>query len=80
MKKLQIIGLLLWRGGLLCAIGYGFFRVANFALNMLRMWGIRIPFLLKTGCAFVIAGFLLLLLSLILERLRDAAKEKEEHL
>ena len=78
MKKLQIIGLLLWRGGILFAIGYGFFGVANFALNILRMWGIRIPFLLKTGSALVVAGFLLILLSLILERLRDIAKEKEE--
>jgi hypothetical protein len=78
MKKLHIIGLLLWRGGLLFAVGYGLFLSAKFALRMLGMWRIEVPDSLTTGIALVIAGFLAIMLSLILERIQDASREKDQ--
>ena len=78
MRKSQVIGMILWRGGLLFAAAYAFFWGATYALGLLRIWGIRFPDSVKAGLGLMIAGFLLVMLSLLLERIRDLREEKGE--
>ena len=68
MNRWQIIGVVLWRGGLAFVAAYAFYRGAWRLLRQLD-W----PPQLTVGTAIALAGFALVMLSLILER-RAAAK------
>jgi len=70
MRPLHVVGLLLWRGGLLLAGGWVAFETARFAL---RWFDVPVP--LEIGGGLILAGFVLVLLSLLLERVRDARRE-----
>jgi hypothetical protein len=70
VRKTHLIGLLLWRGGLLFAGGWVVFEAAR---RLLRLWNLPRP--LEIGGGLVLAGFVLVLLSLVLERIQDARNE-----
>ena len=72
MKRIQVVGLLLWRGGLLLSSSWGLFRGARYALSRFVL-----PLQLEIGAACVLAGLGLVMLSLILERMQDARAEEE---
>ena len=68
--RAQLVGMLLWRGGLLfvaCYSGYRGFR------ELVR-W-VELPLQLEVGVAVGLTGFALVIASLILERIRDATEE-----
>ncbi|MGB0514435.1 MAG: hypothetical protein ACPGJE_06315 [Wenzhouxiangellaceae bacterium] len=67
-RRWQMAGLLLWRGGLLFVIAYGFYHGAWQIVRQLD-W----PPQITVGAALALAGFALVMLSLILER-RQAAR------
>jgi hypothetical protein len=77
MTKPQIVGLVLWRGGIAFAVGYGLFLGVREALEVLKQQGMEIPDLLVTGISSVIAGSLLFMVSLAMEQFRDASTNKE---
>jgi hypothetical protein len=66
VKHIQIIGLLLWRGGLLLVAGTVVFEVARLLLRL-----VALPVQLEIGFGLVVAGGALVLISLILERIQD---------
>ena len=70
MRRVQVIGLLLWRGGLLFAGSWVAYLVARQALRM-----IEVPPQVEVGAGLMGAGALLVLVSLILERIEDARRE-----
>lgn len=72
MRRSQLAGLVVWRLGLLIVAAYGFFRTARRILAF-----IEIPLQLEIGGGLILAGFGLVIVSLILERLRDYRQEKE---
>jgi hypothetical protein len=66
----QMVGIVLWRGGLLFIAAYGFHHGAWRLLRQLD-W----PPQVTSGAALALAGFALVMLSLILERRRAARAE-----
>ena len=71
MRPIHLVGLLLWRGGLLL--------IGVFALIYAVGWVLRfveLPLQIEIGIGLAIAGFALVMLSLILERYRDYRAEK----
>lgn len=70
MKRWQLIGVLLWRGGVAFVAAYAFYRGAWQLVRQLD-W----PPQLSVGAAIALAGFALVMLSLVLERLRAAREE-----
>ncbi len=70
MRRSQVLGLVLWRGGILCAAG---FAVYESAWWLLFFWSV--PEQLKVGTALVVAGVVLVLGSLLAERIADARLE-----
>ena len=78
ISRLHMLGLILWRGGLLLAGGYALYLAVDYALDLLAAMGGHISPVPKAGFALVIAGVLFVLLSLILERIHDARQEHGE--
>lgn len=70
MRPIHLIGLILWRGGILLA-------AVTTAIESVRLLlrFVDLPVELELGVAFVLAGLALVLLSLVLERLRDSRSE-----
>jgi len=66
----QMAGLLLWRGGLVFIIAWGFYDGAWRLARQLH-WLPQVTL----GAALALAGFALVMLSLILERRRAARQE-----
>jgi len=68
--RAQLVGMLLWRGGLVfvaCYSGYRGFR------ELVR-W-VELPLQLEVGVAVGLTGLALVIASLVMERVRDARKE-----
>lgn len=70
VRSIQLVGLLLWRGGLLFAASWAFYEGARWALQFFDL-----PRLVEVGISLVISGAILVFVSLILERSADARKE-----
>ncbi len=71
MRRSQVIGLLLWRGGLVFCYAAILFEGSKFLLR----W-VDVPGQIEVGGGLVGVGMGLLMLSLILERIADARIEK----
>jgi hypothetical protein len=67
MNKAELIGSLLVITGILVLAGYGLFLFAQSA---------EIPLLIRLGIVALFTGFLIVLLSLVRERIIDVQKEK----
>lgn len=72
MRAVQLIGLLLWRGGLLFIGAAILFYAARFLLRF-----ISVPVQLEVGLGLMVAGFCLVMISLITERIADARTEED---
>lgn len=72
MRPIHLLGLLLWRGGLLLAGGWVLYEAARLLLRF-----IRLPAQLEIGLGLLVAGLAMVLLSLILERIQDIRAERE---
>ena len=72
MKRIQVVGALLWRGGLLLAAVAAFFESARWLLRV-----IDVPRELELGLGLLISGFALVLVSLVMERVQDYRAESE---
>ena len=62
MKVQHLVGLLLWRGGLLMAGGWGFYRGARLVLRYFEF-----PTQIEVGLSLVICGLAFVMVSLILD-------------
>jgi hypothetical protein len=71
MRPIHVVGLLLWRGGMLLVAGTVLFEAARFVLRFFRP-----PLQIEIGAGLLVAGAALVILSLVLERVRDARSEK----
>ncbi|MEE4330253.1 MAG: hypothetical protein V2J10_05245 [Wenzhouxiangella sp.] len=69
-NRWQSTGLILWRGGLAFSAAYGFYWGA---WNMIR--GFDWPWQLTSGTAIAIAGFGLILVSVVIERIEASRTE-----
>jgi hypothetical protein len=78
MRTIQIVAFVLWRGGLLLAGGSALFLGVRYGLKLFRFLGFTIPVAAEIGLGIGIAGFLLVAISLILERVQDARLERGE--
>lgn len=74
MRPIHLFGLVLWRGGLLVAASAAVFV----SIRWLLRW-IDLPLQLEVGTALIVAGIILVFVSLVLERL-EAFDEEEEGL
>ena len=70
MKKTQLVGLLLWRAGLLFAGGWGVYESWGWLLRHLE-----IPRQIEIALGLALTGAVFVMLSLVLERRRDALEE-----
>ena len=70
MRKSQVLGMMLWRGGLMLAAGYSLYEAARWVLRFFD-----IPDQLQVGLGLAIAGAVLVLASLLVERVIDARAE-----
>ena len=70
MRRGQVVGLLLWRGGLLVVA-----MAAAVELVRMVMRYYRFPLQVEIGTSLVGGGILLVVLSMILERISDAREE-----
>ena len=70
MRSIHLIGLLLWRGGLLLLGATAFFYTAR---TIYRFF--RVPPELEIGLGLVTAGVAMVIVSLIMERVLDARAE-----
>ena len=70
LRRTQLVGLLLWRGGLLFVACYSSYR----GMRQLVRW-VELPLQLEVGVALALAGLVLVVVSLILERVQDARTE-----
>ncbi len=73
MKKTQLLGLVLWRAGILIAGGYLLFVALRVVLRLTDP-------VLEVGIALVLAGGLFVLASVVMEQIEDAriARSYEE--
>jgi len=71
---LTTIGMILWRGGVYFCAGYIAFQAFRQLLKLLLWVDLPAQILLAVSCAG--GGILLILFSLILERIQDAKGEK----
>jgi len=69
-QRWQLVGLVLWRGGLAFVLAYAFYHGARQLLRQLA-W----PPQLTVGAAIGAAGLCLVMVSLIVERRRAAREE-----
>lgn len=70
MDRLQLAGLLLWRGGLAFVLAWSFYHGAWRMIRQLA-W----PPQITLGVSVALAGFSLVMLSLILERIEATRRE-----
>lgn len=70
VKSAQLVGLLLWRGGLLLIGAWALFEAARWFLRF-----VDLPLQLEIGLGLLIAGCALVVLSVILERIQDRRGE-----
>jgi hypothetical protein len=68
-----VVGLLLWRGGVYFVAGYLVFVGSRWIIALLLQVGIPAPVL--ASVSLIAGGILLVLVSLIVERVQDARKE-----
>jgi len=73
MKLIHVVGLILWRGGILLVGGYLLYVFLRFVLP------IADP-VLEVGATLLIGGLVLILASLVGERVVDARRESREGL
>ncbi len=66
MRPIHVVGLLLWRGGLLLVGAVAVYEIMRWLLRYLDL-----PAQLEVGVGLVLTGLALVLVSLILERVRD---------
>ncbi len=72
MNKTQVVGALLWRGGLLLAAAAALFESARWILRL-----VDIPPQLEIGFGLLLSGFVLVMVSLIVERIKDSRLESD---
>ena len=70
MKKTHVVGLVLWRGGMILALAY------------VAYWGMRSLLTitdpqLEIGVAVGLAGLILVFVSVVMERVQDARSERD---
>ena len=70
MRPTQLVGLFLWRAGLLLASSYSLYRVSEIALEY-----VDLPAQVKVGVSLAAAGAMMVLGSLVAERVVDARAE-----
>jgi len=70
MRRTLVIGLILWRGGLLLAGATLLFEAVRWVLRF-----IDLPAQIEIGLGCLLAGMALVLLSVILERIQDYRAE-----
>lgn len=66
----QLVGLFLWRFGLMLASITALYRMARFLLQF-----VELPIQLEIGVGLLLTGFVLVLASLVMERVVDARRE-----
>ncbi len=71
MKKTMVLGALLWRSGAILVVIAGFYESARLFLRFFD-----IPTQVEVGLGLLIAGFGLVLVSLLAERIRDYKAER----
>ena len=69
-RSIQIVGLLMWRFGLLLAGTTGLYRVSRLLLQF-----VELPTQLEIGAGVGLTGFGLVIASLIMERIDDIRQE-----
>jgi hypothetical protein len=72
VNKTQVVGALLWRGGLLLAAAAALFESARWILRV-----VDIPPQLEIGFGLLLSGFVLVMVSLIVERIKDSRLESD---
>ena len=72
MNKTQVVGALLWRGGLLLAAAAALFESVRWILRL-----VDIPPQLEIGFGLLLSGFVLVMVSLIVERIKDSRLESD---
>ena len=70
MKKTQMVGALLWRGGIVFAAVAGTVESARWILRL-----VNVPDEVELGLGLLVSGFVLLLASLLFERIQDYRTE-----
>ncbi len=70
MRRFHLVGLVLWRGGLLLLAGYALLEIVRWILRFYE-----VDPLVEIGLGLTLVGFLFVLVSLIMERLQDARAE-----
>ena len=70
MRPIHWLGLLLWRGGLLFVGAFVLYETARYLVRF-----VDLPATLELGFSLLLAGLALVVVSLILERVRDAREE-----
>jgi hypothetical protein len=70
LRLAHLMGLFLWRGGLLLVGAWALFEGARWLLRF-----IHVPAQIEVGLGLLVAGMALVLLSLVLERVHDARAE-----
>ncbi len=72
MNKTQVVGALLWRGGLLLTAAATLFESARWILRL-----VDIPPQLEIGFGLLLSGFVLVMVSLVVERIKDSRLESD---
>jgi len=72
VNKTQVVGALLWRGGTLVVVVAALFESARWILRL-----VDVPPEMQIGLGLLIAGFVLVLVSLIVERIQDFRVESD---
>jgi hypothetical protein len=70
MNKTQAVGVILWRGGALLAVAWGFFETGRL---IVRLWDV--PTQVEIALGLIISGFLMVVATLIVERVREYRAE-----
>ena len=72
MRRFHLLGLILWRGGLVLVAGYALLEAIRWILRFYD-----IPALVEVGLGLTLAGLVFVLVSLVLERIGDARAERQ---
>ena len=72
MRPVHLIGLILWRGGVLLAGMFVFYEAARYVLLF-----VSLPRQVEVGLALILVGAAFVIASLIVERVEDARQERE---
>ena len=70
MRRIHVVGLVLWRGGLVLVAAVALFETARWLLRF-----VDLPAQLEIGSGLVLAGMVLVLVSLVIERAREYRAE-----